>query len=102
MMYMNACMYCILQNNGKLILWSHVRTIQEEIQSDSGLYVGKLLKPEHINLTSFSRMRVDLAAQVGGFTYTAYKLHMCMYMLVVCEVINHMVYHRHSALQWQT
>ena len=35
-----------------------------ETQTNSGLYVGRRLTYEHVNLTSFSKMKVNLAAQV--------------------------------------
>jgi hypothetical protein len=34
------------------------------MQAESGLYVGRRLTYEHINLTSYSKMKVNLAAQV--------------------------------------
>ena len=36
----------------------------KKTQADSGLYIGHHLTYEHINLTSFSKMKVNLAAQV--------------------------------------
>ena len=36
----------------------------QETSSAAGLYLLKKLKLEHVRLTSYSRMRVDLAAQV--------------------------------------
>ena len=35
--------------------------------TQSGLYVGNRLTYEHLNLTSYSKMRVNLAAQVSNF-----------------------------------
>ena len=49
----NCILY--LQINGKHISWRHL----EE------LYLLKKIKLEHLKLTSFSRMRVDLVAQVN-------------------------------------
>ena len=36
----------------------------QETSSTAGLYLMKKLKLEHVRLSSFSRMRVDLATQV--------------------------------------
>lgn len=54
----------MLQNNGKHILWDHISHLYEQCQSESGLYVGHRLTYEHIHLSSFSKMKVNLAAQV--------------------------------------
>jgi len=58
------------QINDKTIEWKHLQDLHEKIQSttfqSSGLSLVKKLKKEHLELTSFSRMRVDLAAQVSG------------------------------------
>lgn len=62
--------------NGKHILWEHLCYLYEHTQAQSGLYVGNRLRFEHINLTSFSKMRVNLAVQVlsnsvsSAFTFT--------------------------------
>ncbi|XP_065842085.1 uncharacterized protein [Oscarella lobularis] len=53
--------------NGKLIAWSHIQELYRKSQetfSSFGLSVLRKLKFEHLELTSFSKMRVDLAAQV--------------------------------------
>jgi hypothetical protein len=52
------------QKGGKYILWQHLVDIYDKTRNESGLFMGKKLKREHTHLTSFSRMRVDLAAQV--------------------------------------
>ena len=58
------------QKNGKHILWSHVLNLYEKVThtavASNGLSLSLLpkLKNEHVSLTSYSRMRVDLAAQV--------------------------------------
>ena len=50
-------------NSGFFILWSHISQIYDE-QFRSGLkFVPKLIS-DHINLTPYSVMRVNLAAQV--------------------------------------
>jgi hypothetical protein len=56
------------QNNGKDISWKHLKTLYEAKMSmaanSKGLYLFKKLTLEHVKLTSYSRMRVNLAAQV--------------------------------------
>jgi hypothetical protein len=54
-----------LEINGKHILWKHLIDVYERSRSESGLYIGKKLKLEHVKLTSYSRMNVCLAAQVS-------------------------------------
>ena len=56
-----------MKNNGKEIAWSHLVDLYERNRShDSpGLALLPKLKYEHIQLTSYSKMRVDLAAQVS-------------------------------------
>lgn len=50
------------------IEWAHIKNLYEKVSEMSvqslGLSLLPKLKREHIELTSFSRMRVDLAAQV--------------------------------------
>ena len=56
-----------LQCNGQSISWQFVRRLYERnagISTNKGISMVHKLKLEHINLTSFSKMRVDLAAQV--------------------------------------
>ena len=56
--------------NGKSIQWRHLVDLYERIQNTSvasqGLCILPKLRLEHVKLTSFSRMRVDLAAQVSS------------------------------------
>lgn len=52
------------QNNGKHILWDHLRDLYEHTQADSGLFVGRRLTFEHLHMTAYSKMKVCLAAQV--------------------------------------
>lgn len=55
--------------NGKTIGWKHLKNLYEKLTSittqSSGLALVRKLKREHVELTSFSRMRVNLAAQVA-------------------------------------
>ena len=54
-----------VQCNGKRILWQHLVDIYEQdTLLDVNMRLVPKLKFEHINLTSYSKMRVDLAAQV--------------------------------------
>ena len=72
--YCSSCMYTVLLSDfvvkidGKDIRWSHLLQLYEAqvgmISNSSGLALLPKLSIEHVQLTSFSRMRVDLAAQV--------------------------------------
>ena len=57
-----------IQIRGKPISWRHLEEIYKAklalSQRSNGLFLIDKLKLEHVQLTSFSRMRVDLAAQV--------------------------------------
>ncbi len=59
-----------MQCNGKEILWEHVQDLYHRDsgaqKSAGGLSLVPKLNYEHIYLTSFSKMRVDLAAQVSS------------------------------------
>ena len=59
----------VIQNNGKEIEWHHVKELYEKIIKTSvasnGITLLPKLKKEHVYPTSYSRMRVDLAAQVN-------------------------------------
>ena len=59
-----------LQCNGKEIKWEHLMDLYKRdsgaIREAPGLSLVPKLKWEHIHLTSFSKMRVDLAAQVSS------------------------------------
>jgi len=55
-----------VQNNGGEIKWSHLVELAEKSTSNAGLYIGNKLTREHLNLTSYSRMNVCLAAQVSS------------------------------------
>ena len=54
-----------LQNNGQDIKWNHLWSLYYRNRSPTGLAILPHLKFEHIHLNSFSKMRVDLAAQVS-------------------------------------
>lgn len=60
--------YC-LQCDGQDIQWSHLCSLYKKnrpVTESPSLAMVYKLKYEHINLTSFSKMRVDLAAQVSN------------------------------------
>lgn len=58
------CVCLFIQNNGKEIKWGHLWSLYYRNRTSTGMtFVGKL-KWEHIKLNSFSKMRVDLAAEV--------------------------------------
>ena len=57
-----------LQINGKLVTWKHIKELYARCRATadrSGLSLLPKLKLEHVELTSYSRMRVDLAAEVS-------------------------------------
>ena len=59
----------VFQCNGKEIWWSHLKELYE-LENDPaktvpGMRIVPKLKYEHIHLIPFSKMRVDLAAQVS-------------------------------------
>ena len=57
-----------LQCNGMDISWKHLTELYEKNRAqapDAGLALLPKLKYEHVHLTSYSKMRVDLAAQVS-------------------------------------
>lgn len=58
--------------------WQHVVELVDKISSTAiasgGLSLVPKLKQEHINLTSYSRMRVDLAAQVCEYSCAGFYM----------------------------
>ena len=67
------------QINGQSITWQHIHDLVDKVSSTAvashGLSLIPKLKQEHVKLTSYSRMRVDLAAQV------------CIFMCAITECI---------------
>ena len=53
-----------MQKDGKHISWEHLVRVYNQSKSSSGLSLLPRLKKDHVQLTSYSRMRVNLAAQV--------------------------------------
>lgn len=70
------------QCNGKEISWKHLEDLyHRDSGADTeapGLAMVPKLKYEHIHLSSFSKMRVDLAAQECRYRST--HLHVCLSM----------------------
>ena len=70
--YMHMQKFCTLftrhcypwQNNGKEIKWTHLWRLYYLSRTPTGLSLLPKLKFEHVHLNYFSKMRVDLAAQV--------------------------------------
>jgi hypothetical protein len=50
--------------NGKFILWEHLKDLHTQSQADSGMYIDQRLKCDHVHLTPYSKMKVNLAVQV--------------------------------------
>ena len=60
------CFVIIMQCNGKDILWRHLQEFyKRDTAAGQGVRMIPKIKFEHISLNSFSKMRVDLAAQVS-------------------------------------
>ena len=57
-------MYMIFQFKGKPISWRFVCQLYQIATTTTGLTSIPKLMYEHVHLTAFSKMRVDLAAQV--------------------------------------
>ena len=54
------------QKDGHYISWKHLTDLYERDKGKAtGIAMASKLKFEHINLTSFAKMRVDLAAQAS-------------------------------------
>ena len=64
-------MVCMMQINGQYISWEHLTRLHNKQMSKSGFKLLWKLTNEHIHLNSYSRMRVNLAAQVSTL--------LCMY-----------------------
>ena len=78
--------YVHLQVRGKNISWQHLMQLYHgglgAKRNAGGLSLIPKLKYEHLYLTSFSKMRVDLAAQVK------YSLFIFFYVGLDCYVYN--------------
>lgn len=71
-----------MQFHGKRITWQFVEDLYYHTKTSVGLSTVYKLKHEHVYLTSFSKMRVDLAAQV--YTCTFCYFHRCKCLAHVC------------------
>jgi len=61
--FLKPCVF--MQYNGRRISWEHLEKLYlQDTLSPTGPRLVPTLKYEHVYLTSFSKMRVDLAAQV--------------------------------------
>ena len=81
-MHNNSFLFTCVQCNGKEIWWSHLQNLYHHNsgakKSAGGLSLVPKLTYEHIYLTSFSKMRVDLAVQVSNVL--AWIMYMPDYM----------------------
>ena len=57
------------QCDGKEISWRHLENLYRRNKGETGLVLVLKLNYEHVRLTSFSKMRVDLATQVSTLLY---------------------------------
>jgi hypothetical protein len=72
-----------MQCNGREIRWEHILQLYRgDVGKASGLALVPKLKYEHVHLTSFSKMRVDLAAQVRTFHLTQVILHLDRFTII--------------------
>uniref|UniRef100_A0A1X7TLU3 Transposable element P transposase n=1 Tax=Amphimedon queenslandica TaxID=400682 RepID=A0A1X7TLU3_AMPQE len=53
-----------MEINGKQVSWKHIESLYKKSVETTGLTIIPKIKHEHIYVTPFSKMRVDLAAQV--------------------------------------
>ena len=63
---LNLCLIVYYeQRNGKFISWTHPQELVNKSRQSSRLSLLKKITKEHLQLDSYSRMRMNLAAQVG-------------------------------------
>lgn len=59
-------------------MWSHIQELYDKVTSTAiasqGISLLPKLEQEHIALSSYSRMRVDLTAQVSSYMYCNFLL----------------------------
>ena len=67
----------------------HLWALYNQIQAESGLYVGQHLTYKHVNLTSFSKMKVNLTVQVELFTKKYILVTYGTYMQVLTSSVSH-------------
>ena len=76
----------LLQYNGKNISWSHLTEL--DTRPGLGLWMVPKLKFKHISLTPFSKMCVDLAAQVQIHASIMPQVH---HMVHTCFLLSESV-----------
>lgn len=79
------------QCNGKTISWNHLSDLylldNDPTKTTPGLRLDPKLKYEHVHLTSFSRMRVDLAAQVSKLYIELLHEYYALFAYVLSEKV---------------
>lgn len=87
---------CIVQCNGYAIDWQHIIDLYKKNTgaetSTPGLSLVPKLKYEHVYLTSYSKMRVDLAVQVSIFDVhlnVCMTLYKCLHRCLVIQFQKH-------------
>ncbi len=85
--------YKFPQCKGKDILWSQLKLLymKNRSQETPGLALIPKLKYEHVELSSFSKMRVDLAAQVSELMVML-QMYKHMYVKIPCLCVCVCVY----------
>lgn len=78
-----------IQCRGKTIAWDHLKWLYNaDTSQGAGLRLLPKLKLEHINLTPFSKMRVDLAAQVSSYMHMNAAYHVLYILKVLSESVS--------------
>ena len=93
----DSCKYMhayIMQINGQQISWQHLVDLYHRHRGTgdvpvSGLSMLKKIKYEHIQLTSYSKMRVDLAAQVRSYALSVAMSLMCVCRCLATQFLKH-------------
>ncbi len=87
-------MHCLFKIQGQYVEWDQLVELQSKLSGMSvvsqGLSLLPKLKREHHELTSFSRMRVDLAAMVTHTQYISreiYKSQVLSIIMYACYII---------------
>ena len=79
-----------MQCEGQRLQWQHILDLYTRntgaVKSSPGLSLVPKLKYEHLFLTSFSKMRVDLAAEViKYYAFHFFKIIKCVYACMHCS-----------------
>ena len=73
-----------IQKDGNAISWQHLINLYEHDKGKgTGLTMVPKLKFEHVHLTPFAKMRVDLAVQVSLYT-----LHVCTCITITIYYVH--------------